>query len=252
MISLKTEKEIEVMVEGGAILRRIATALASAAKEGVMLSELDFMAKKLMEDAGGRPSFLNYQPIWAKKPYRASICASVNEVVVHGIPGTRALKNGDVLKLDLGLAYGGFHTDTAVTVGIGMVSDEAKRLMQATRDALLLAIDQCVVGNTTGDIGFAVNAYIRKCGFHVAKGLTGHGVGRALHEDPVVPNEGKPGSGARLVAGMVIAIEPMVCAGGGEVAERPDESFVSADGSLTAHFEDTVAITEFGSRILTK
>ena len=233
-------------------MRRIATALASAAKEGVRLSELDSMARKLMEDAGGRPSFLDYKPAWAAKPYRASICASVNEVVVHGVPGKYALKQGDIVKLDLGLEYGGFHTDTAVTVGIGTVSDEARRLMQATRDALLLAIDQCVIGNTTGDIGFAVHSYVRKQGFHVAKGLTGHGVGRALHEEPVVPNEGRPGSGAKLVAGMVIAIEPMVCAGKGDVEERPDESFASADGSLTAHFEDTVAITEHGPRILTK
>ncbi len=240
------------MAEGGALLRRIATSLASAAKEGVRLSELDAMAKKLMEDAGGRPSFLNYKPTWAKKPYRASICASVNEVVVHGVPNTYKLKSGDIVKLDLGLEYKGFHTDTAVTVGIGTVSDEAKRLMQATRDALLLAIDQCIVGNTTGDIGFAVHSYVRKCGFHVAKGLTGHGVGRSLHEDPVVQNEGKPASGARLVHGMVIAIEPMVCAGKGDVEERADESFASADGSLTAHFEDTVAITESGPRILTK
>lgn len=251
MFSIKTSEEIAIMAEGGAILRRVATTLAETAKEGVRLKELDVLAKKLMEDAGGTPAFLNYKPAWAAKPYKASICASVNDVIVHGIPGKYALKSGDVLKLDLGLKYRDFHTDTAVTVGIGTISDEAKRLIAVTRDALLLALDQCVIGNTVGDIGFAVHSYVRKNGFHVAKGLTGHGIGRALHEDPVVLNEGKPKTGMRLVRGMALAIEPMVCAGNGGVKELDDESFTTMDGGLSAHFEHTIAITEDGPRILT-
>ena len=182
----------------------------------------------------------------------ASICTSVNDVVVHGVPNAYKLKQGDIVKLDLGLKYRGFYTDTAITVGIGKVSDEAKRLMAVTEDALILAIDECQAGNTVGDIGFAINAYVRKHGMHVAKGLTGHGIGQRLHEDPVVYNEGKPGMGARLEPGMVIAIEPMVTSGSGAVKELADESFATKEGALAAHFEHTVAITEAGPMILTK
>lgn len=252
MMQLKTAEEIRLMAEGGAILRRIATELETAAKEGVRLKELDALAKRLMEEAGGTPSFLNYTPAWAETAYPASICASVNDIVVHGIPDAYRLRSGDVVKIDLGLKYKGFHTDTATTVGVGEISDEAKSLIAVTRDALILAIDQCVVGNTTGDIGFAINAYVRKQGMRVAKGLTGHGIGRNLHEDPVVYNEGKPGAGAKLVPGMVIAIEPMVTVGSGAMKEMPDGSFRTAEGALSAHFEHTVAITEEGPIILTK
>ena len=252
MIHLKTPAEIAIMAEGGAILRRVTSELAAAAAPGVRLKELDALAKRLMEEAGGVPAFLGYKPAWAKKPYPASICASVNDVVVHGVPDAYRLKQGDIVKLDLGLKYGNFYTDTAVTVAIGTPTDEAKRLMAVTRDALVLAIDQCMPGNTVGDIGFAISAYVRKHGMRVVKGLTGHGIGRNLHEDPVVWNEAKPGQGVRLEPGMVIAIEPMVSLGTNAIVELHDESLATKDGSLAAHFEDTVAITETGFQVLTK
>lgn len=253
MIRRKTAEEIAIMAEGGALLRGVAEALAAAAQEGVRLKELDALAEKLMKEAGGEPAFLGYKPAWAEKPYPASICASVNDVVVHGIPSAYRLKAGDIVKLDLGLKYKGFYTDTAVTVGIGAVSEDARRLMAVTKDSLTLAIDQCVAGNTVGDIGFAVNAYVRKHGMRVARGLTGHGIGRHLHEDPAVPNEAKPGTGAKLVAGMVLAIEPMVTLGSGETVQltKLDESFATKERVLAAHFEHTVAITDAGPQVLT-
>lgn len=253
MILLKTPEEIILMAEGGAKLRRVATALTDAAREGVTLKELDQLARKLMKREGGEPAFLGYKPAWARKAYGAAICASINNVIVHGLPGRYALKKGDILKIDTGMKYNGWYTDLALTVGIGEITDEAQRLIKVTRDALLLAIDQCVVGNTIGDIGFAINAYVRKNGFNVAQELSGHGIGRSLHEDPVVKNEGKPGAYARLEAGMVLAIEPMVVVGSGEILQIPsDESFATKDGGLSAHFEDTVAITVEGGVILTK
>ena len=252
MIHKKTAEEIALMAEGGALLRAVTATLVEAAKEGVRLKELDTLAEKCMREAGGVPAFLGYKPAWAEKAYNASICASVNDVVVHGVPSAYRLKQGDIVKLDLGLKYKGFYTDTAVTVGIGDISDEAKQLLAVTRDSLTLAIDQCVVGNTVGDIGFAINSYVRKHGLRVARGLTGHGIGRHLHEDPVVPNEAKPGTGARLEAGMVIAIEPMVTMGSGETIQlKLDESFATKERVLAAHFEHTVAITDAGPQVLT-
>jgi len=252
MIEKKTAEEIAIMAQGGALLRRVTEQLAAATLVGVRLKELDTLAETLMKEAGGEPAFLGYKPVWAKKPYPASICASVNDVVVHGIPSAYKLKNGDIVTLDLGLRYKDFYTDTAITVGVGEISDDAKQLLAVTKDSLTLAIDQCVVGNTVGDIGFAINAYVRKHGMRVAKGLTGHGIGRHLHEDPVVPNEAKPGTGAKLVAGMVIAVEPMVTVGSGETIQlKRDESFATKERVLAAHFEHTIAITEAGPQVLT-
>ncbi len=252
MIHKKTAEEIARMAEGGALLRAVTVALAEAAQEGVRLKELDALAYKLLKKTGGTPAFLGYKPAWAKKAYTASLCASVNDVVVHGIPSAYRLKQGDIVTLDLGLKYKGLYTDTAVTVAIGEVTDEAKQLIAVTRDALILAIDQCVAGNTVGDIGFAINAYVRKHGLHIVKELTGHGIGKNLHEDPIVPNEGKPSAGARLEAGMVIAIEPMVTMGSGAIIQlKLDESFATKERVLAAHFEHTVAITDAGPQILT-
>jgi methionyl aminopeptidase len=172
--------------------------------------------------------------------------------VVHGIPSAYKLKSGDIVKLDLGLKYKGFYTDTAVTVGVGEVSDEAKQLMAVTKDSLTLAIDQCIVGNTVGDIGFAINSYVRKHGMRVVKGLTGHGIGQHLHEDPVVANVAKPSTGVKLTAGMVIAVEPMVTLGSGETIQlKLDESFATKERVLAAHFEHTIAITDTGPKVLT-
>lgn len=239
------------MREGGALLRRVTNNLVSHVAPGVTLKELDVLAEKLIKQTGGKPAFLEYKPAWAKKAYGASICTSVNEIIVHGVPNPYVLKKGDIITLDLGLLYKGWYTDLAVTVPVGEVSDEAQRLIAVTRDALILAIDQCFPGKTLGDIGFAINAYVRKHGFHGAKGLTGHGIGRHLHEDPTVNNYGKPDAGERLLAGMVIAIEPMVSVGGGDTIQLKDESFATKEGVLSAHFEDTVAITEDGPMVLT-
>jgi methionyl aminopeptidase len=252
MIHKKTPEEIALMAEGGAKLRAVTEQLTEAVKEGVRLKELDILAERLMREAGGEPAFLGYKPAWAEKPYPASICASVNDVVVHGIPSAYKLKSGDIIKLDLGLKYKGFYTDTAVTVGVGEISDEAKQIIAVTKDSLTLAIDQCIVGNTVGDIGFAVNSYVRKHGMRVVKGLTGHGIGRHLHEDPVVANEAKPSMGVKLTAGMVIAIEPMVTLGSGETIQlKLDESFATKERVLAAHFEHTIAITDAGPQVLT-
>lgn len=251
MVHLKTKEEIAVMREGGALLRRVTNDLAARVAPGITLLALDALAEKLIKKTGGAPAFLGYKPAWAKKPYGFSICASVNDVVVHGVPNAYALKEGDIITLDLGLIYKGWYTDVAVTVPVGDISDEAKRLIAVTRDALILAIDQCFPEKTLGDIGFAINAYVRKHGFHSAKELTGHGIGRHLHEDPVVNNEGKPGAGLRLAAGMVLAIEPMVSMGSGDIIQLQDESFATKEGVLSAHFEDTVAITEDGPFVLT-
>jgi methionyl aminopeptidase len=252
MIHIKTAEEIEIMRAGGAILARVRDALAALAKPGVALIDLDKKAQELIEAAGAKPAFLGYKPAWADKAYPASICASVNDVVVHGVPTGYKLKEGDVLKIDIGVRYKGLYTDTAVTVCAGEPSKEARHLIDTTRDALVLAIDQCVAGRSVGDIGFAINAYVRKNGLRVVKGLTGHGVGKKLHEDPVVPNEGKPGIGPKLETGMTLAIEPMVTQGSGEIEELKDGAFKIADGALAAQFEHTIAITESGPEILTQ
>ena len=250
MIQLKTLSEIEVMAEGGRLLKGIVKQLAAAAKPGVVTKELDDLARRLIKDAGGA-SFLGYRPEGAKMPYPAAICASVNEVVVHGLPGAYQLKEGDLLKIDLGLFYKGFHTDTAVTVGIGKILPLAEKLLSVTREALHRAIKECRSGKHLGDIGFAVNSYVSRQGFSVARNLTGHGIGRELHEDPTVFNTGQKGKGMELTPGLVLAIEPMACIGSGEIHQLADESYASKDGSLTAHFEETVAITESGPLILT-
>ena len=252
MINLKNNQEIEIMKEGGQILGKIAKEVASMAIEGVELRYLDKIAYDLMIRAGGKPAFLNYRPEWANKPYPSSICASVNSVIVHGLPTNYKLKNGDLLKIDFGLLYKDFYTDIALTVGIGEISDLAKKLILVTKKALDIALLNCYAGKTLGDIGYAIDYYVRKNGFSVAKGLTGHGIGRHLHEEPSVLNEGQRKKGLKLEPGMVIAIEPMVSAGKGDIVQLEDESYGMQDGSLSAHFEDTVAITEGEPIILTR
>ncbi len=232
-------------------MRRVAQIVANQAGAGVGLKDLDELARKEMAEAGGKPAFLNYRPAGARKPYPASICTSVNEVIVHGLPTNYQLKNGDLLKIDFGLIYKDFYTDIALTVGIGNISTTASQLINVTRKALDLAIEQCYVGKALGDIGFAISRFVKKNGFSVAKGLTGHGIGRHLHEDPSVFNEGQSGKGMKLEPGLVIAIEPMISAGGPEIIQLPDESYAMKDGSLSAHFEDTIAITEGGPLVLT-
>lgn len=252
MINLKTEKEITIMKEGGQILGKIAKEVSLLAVEGAELRYLDKVAHDLMIKAGGKPAFLNYRPEWAQKPYPASICASVNNIIVHGLPTAYKLKGGDILKIDFGLLYKDFYTDIALTVGIGKISEIGQKLISVTKKALYIALANCYSGKTLGDIGYAINSYVKKNGFSVAKGLTGHGIGRHLHEEPSVLNEGQRKKGLKLEPGMVIAIEPMVATGRGDIVQLEDESYAMLDGSLSAHFEDTVAITDGEPIVLTR
>lgn len=250
-IRLKNDKDVAMLRQSGVILASVLELLKDAAKPGVKLSHLDELAKTLIKESGGRPAFLGYRPAGAVKAYPASICVSVNEIIVHGLPSDYILKSGDVLKIDAGVNYNGYITDAALTVGVGSISHEAKKLIETTRAALEAAIRVCAVGNRLGDIGHAVENTVKENGFEVIRNLTGHGVGFALHEDPDIYNFGKKGEGIELVPGMVIAIEPMVALKSDRVRQLPDESYVTERGDLSAHFEHTVAITEKGPEILT-
>ncbi|MFH0712779.1 MAG: type I methionyl aminopeptidase [Candidatus Jorgensenbacteria bacterium] len=252
MIRLKSEKDLEFLRQSGKILASVLETLKSCAKEGVKLSYLDELAEKLIKEAGGKPAFLGYKPEGVKTPYPASICASVNEVVVHGLPGSYVLKKGDVLKIDAGVNYKGYITDAAVTVAILPVSFEAGELIAATEKSLYEAINVMVPGGHLGDIGAAVEGTVKKAGFKIIKNLTGHGVGFDLHEDPSVYNFGNRGEGMELKEGMVLAIEPMVSISSSRAIQHEDDSFVTEDGSLSAHFEHTIAITKDGPEILTR
>ncbi len=241
------------MARGGAILAKTFRKLRLAAYAGITTKELDELARKLVLSYSAKPAFLGYASGVSGKKFPASLCVSVNNEVVHGIPGAYILKEGDIVGLDFGVLYNGFYTDSAITVGIGAVSKEARRLIEVTQRALYLGIDMVRIGNTTGDIGRAVQSYVEAQGFSVVRDLVGHGIGKELHEEPQVPNFGKPGSGIKLEDGMVIAIEPMVTAGSWQVVLSPDGwTYKTADGSLSAHFEHTVAITKKGPKVLTK
>ena len=239
------------MTEAGRRLASVMEVLKSSVRPGVPTRALDTMAERLIRDQGCTPSFLNYAPHGSDKPFPFSICVSVNSTVVHGLPSEYVVQEGDLVKLDLGLAYKGWHSDMAVTVGAGEIDSQKKKLIRATEEALQAGIRATRAGNTFGDIGAAVYETVEKYGFDVVRALTGHGIGRALHEDPYVFNYGRRGEGDKIKSGMVLALEPMVVTGSYKVRQLPDDSFVTADGSLAAHFEHTVAITENGPRILT-
>ena len=239
------------MADGGRKLAKILKNLADAVRPGVKLIDLENLSRQLIKEEGGEPAFLNYRPEGAAKAYPFSLCASVNNVIVHGQPSNYAIQDGDLIKLDLGIIYKGFYTDAALTVGVGKISPLARKLMETTKKALNDAISQAKFGKTLGDIGWAIEKTAKENGFSVAEGLTGHGVGEELHEDPVVYNFGNPNEGLKLKEGMVIAIEPMLVAGNGRIKQLKDESYGSADGSLSAHFEHTVAVGKNGGRILT-
>lgn len=251
MVTLKSKEEIAIMSVGGKMLREVMDKVAGMAKEGASLKSLDELAEKLIRSCGATPAFLGYRPHGAGNPYPASICASVNDIIVHAVPTHYKLRSGDVLKLDFGLRHKGFCLDAAVTVAVGGVSPETEKLIAATKKALLLGIKAAQPGNRLGDIGAAIATYVRGRKFDIAQGLTGHGIGRELHEDPSVYNFGKPGTGMELLPGLVIAIEPMTAAGNGKHVQLPDDSYATADSSTSAHFEHTVAITEHGPVILT-
>ncbi|MEK7608314.1 MAG: type I methionyl aminopeptidase [Patescibacteria group bacterium] len=252
MILLKTKEEIEIMREGGRRLAFILSELKKEVRAGVATIELDKMARVLLRDTETKAAFLNYRPSGAIHAFPAALCTSINDAVVHGTPGEEVLKEGDLVKLDMGLIYKGFYVDSATTVGIGKISKDAERLMRATRESLAEGIKMAKPGNTLGDIGWAVSSRVLRDKFGIVQALTGHGIGKSLHEDPHVFNVGRRDGGEKLVSGMVLAIEPMIALGDGRVRQDRDESFRTVDGSLTAHFEHTVAITERGPLILTK
>lgn len=247
MIVLKSPREIEIMREAGLIVYQVHQELAKAVVPGVTTGELDALAERLIRQAGGVPTFKGYQG------FPASICASVNDEVVHGIPGKRKLREGDVIAIDLGVTFKGYVGDSAYTHPVGKVAPEVEQLLEVTRVSLDKAIEQCYPGKRIGDLGHAVQSYVEPFGFGVVRDYVGHGIGASMHEAPQIPNFGSTGSGALLKPGMVLAIEPMVNGGTWQVRTLPDKwTVVTADGKYSAHFEHTVAITDQGPFILTK
>ncbi len=248
MIVLKSPREIELMREAGKIVALTLAVLADKAKEGISTAQLEEWAEEIIRKNKAIPSFKGY------RGYPASICVSVNEEVVHGIPSPkRILKEGDIVSIDVGVIYKGYHGDAAITVGIGKITEEAKKLVEVAKGALEAAISVAKAGNHLGDISWAIQSFAEGHGFNVVREYTGHGIGRYMHEDPQVPNVGKPGKGVLLRPGMTLALEPMVVAGSWEVEVLPDGwTVVTKDKSLAAHFEHTIAITDGDAEILTK
>ena len=247
MVILKTAREIALMREAGRISQRALQLAGKAVEPGVSTLELDSIVRRYIEGMGATPSFLGYGG------FPASACISVNNVVIHGIPSKQQiLKNGDIVSIDVGAYFNGYHGDNAWTFPCGDVSKEAQALMDATREALFEGIGQAVAGNRIGDIGHAVQSYAEARSYSVVRDFVGHGVGAKLHEEPSVPNYGTPGRGVKLLPGMVIAIEPMINQGSKKVRVLQDKwTTVTADGLLSAHFEHTIAITSKGPVILT-
>lgn len=248
MVVLKTGRELSIMREACRISAGALKVAGEAVEPGVTTAELDEIAEKYILSQGGTPNFKNYEG------YPATACISVNNEVIHGIPSrTRKLAEGDIVSIDLGAKFDGYHGDNAATFACGDISEEAKRLMDVTRESLFKGIEAARPGGRIGDISFAVQSYVEKSGFSVVREFVGHGIGTNLHEAPEVPNFGKAGHGIRLLPGMTLAIEPMVNAGNYGVKVLPDGwTVLTKDGSLSAHFEHTVAITPDGPLIMTK
>jgi methionyl aminopeptidase len=252
---IKTPEQIEIMAVGGQRLGAVLEALRHEVKPGVTTLELDRFARMRIESYGDVPAFLHYRPEGAKKAYPFTLCASVNDVVVHGQPSGYALREGDIIKLDLGLRHEGLYLDAAITVpvgGMGKISKEIQKLIRVTEESLMLGIKETKPGKRLGDIGYAIEHVVLKNGFSVAEGLTGHGIGDSPHEEPYVFNFGDKHTGMLLKEGMVIAIEPMVTIGSGDIVQLKDEGYGTVDRSWSAHFEHTIAITAKGPRILTR
>ena len=245
MVILKSPNEIEKIRQSNVIVAEILEILRQEVEPGTNTMELDQISEELALDSDAKPAFKGY------RGYPYSLCASVNQQVVHGFPSKHPLKEGDILSMDFGISYQGYYGDAAITVPVGKVSPVAQQLMATTKEALFSGIEQAAPGKRLSDISHAIQSRAEAVGFSVVRQFVGHGIGKALHEDPQVPNYGKPGMGIRLKPGMVIAIEPMVNAGGYEVKTLDDGwTTVTKDGSLSAHFEHTVAITEEGPVIL--
>jgi methionyl aminopeptidase len=246
VIIRKAQGEIDRMARAGEVVADTLALMGERARPGVTTQELDELADEFIRSRGGVPTFKGY------RGYPASICVSPNDMVVHGIPGPYALREGDVLSVDVGVTLDGFVADSAYTFPVGEISPEAERLLEGCQAALAAGIEQCRVGNRLSDISHAIQRVTEEHGFSVVRSLVGHGVGRSMHEEPQIPNFGEPGRGPLLSEGMTFAIEPMINAGGAEVVLHDDEwSISTADHSLSAHFEHTVAITGEGPKILT-
>ena len=248
MISLKTPEQLRLLREAGRITAETLLYVGEIIREGMTTLELDRQIRQFIERHGATPSFLGYNG------FPGSACISLNDEVIHGIPSKkRIIREGDLVKVDVGACWRGYHGDSARTYPIGKVSEEAQRLLEHTRESFFCAMKVALAGNRVGDIGSAVDTHIRAAGFSVVREFVGHGIGAALHEEPDVPNYGTPGRGARLYPGMVIAVEPMVNAGAPEVRVLSDGwTVVTKDGSLSAHYENTIAITDNGPMILTE
>jgi methionyl aminopeptidase len=246
MIIRKSPEEIDKIADAGQILARCLTMLRGKARPGVTTGDLDLAAEKFIRSQGATPAFKGY------RGFPGSICASPNSMVVHGIPGPFKLSRGDILSIDVGVVLDGWVADAAITVPVGQVSPVARRLLETTKAALFAAAEQCRPGNRLGDVSHAVQRRVEADGFSVVRSLVGHGIGRDMHEDPQIPNFGEPGTGVELLPGMVLAVEPMVNVGDHAIRMGSDNwSVYSQDGSLAAHFEHSVAVTEEGPRILT-
>jgi methionyl aminopeptidase len=250
MIFIKNINEIDLMRESNRIVGELLAMLADHVKPGVSTWELDRIAEEFIRDQGAEPSFKGYR-VPGLDPFPSAICASVNDCIVHGIPSHKViLKEGDIIGVDVGAFKNGFHGDGARTYSVGQVTGAAQKLMEVTREALNRGMQKARTGNRVGDISWAIGSFVENKGYSVADNLTGHGIGRDMHEDPMIPNFGVAGKGPRLKAGMTIAIEPMVNIGTCRVKERGWE-FFTADGSLSAHFENTILINDHEPEILT-
>ncbi|MEV7062850.1 type I methionyl aminopeptidase [Streptomyces collinus] len=253
MVELKTDTSIDAMYEAGQVVARALTAAQKAADVGVSLLELDEVAHGVLREAGATSPFLGYRPSFAPTPFPAVLCVSVNDAIVHGIPGRYRLRDGDLVSIDFGAELGGWVGDSALSFVVGTPRAADLRLIETAERALAAGIGAAVVGNRIGDIAHAIGTVCRGAGYGIPDGFGGHGIGRRMHEDPGVPNEGRPGRGMRLRHGMVLAIEPMVVAGGTDGFHAAPDGWTlkTNDGSRAAHAEHTVAITDSGPRILT-
>jgi len=254
MIVIKTPEEIEIMAEGGKILAKIMKELEKNVRPGITTKELDSFCESLILKSGGKCSFKGYSDKEETAiPFPACLCTSINEEIVHAVPSERILKEGDIISLDLGIFYKGFHTDMAITVPVGEVSPEVRRLIRVTKKALKRGIKKARIGNTFGDISNTIQRYVEGQGFNVIRDLCGHGIGKELHEDPQILNYGKRRTGTEIKEGMVFCLEPMVTMGDWKIKRKKNGfGYETQDGSLSAHFEHTVVVTKNGCRVLTK
>ncbi|MEK7090757.1 MAG: type I methionyl aminopeptidase [Patescibacteria group bacterium] len=252
-VVIKNDRELYILREGGKKLAEILESIKAGATPGVAAKELDRIAEEEILKAGGKPSFKGYRPPGVLNKYPATLCVSINDAVVHGIPGEQVLKDGDLVGIDIGMEYGGFYTDMAVSIGIGKITEREKKLLDVGERALEIGIGQVRGGVNVGDIGSAIQKFVGKNNFGVVRELVGHGVGLAVHENPEIPNWGKLGSGPVLKVGEVIAIEPMITAGHYAIKLLPDGwTWATRDGSKAVHFEHTLVVTKNGAEVLTR